>query len=184
MSSCNARYSTYENYNSGGLYGGGGDIGGLREGFAQPIAKGNLRTNSMANNMRIVREGFLPPHPSQFGPDNLLKLVSSQFNDAGQMTNSRTPYTFVMIQSAGCGHCKNAKPAFIQLSQMTNGNPKLTIATIQSDADRDLYTKLLRAHNIRGVPTYLLFKDGRKIAEYQGNRSLQDMQAFLQKNVK
>lgn len=44
-----------------------------------------------------------------------------------------------------------------------------------NDENRELCTK----EEVRGFPTIFIYKDGAKVAEYDGNRSLKDMYGFV-----
>jgi len=114
---------------------------------------------------------------------NMINLTMDHFEPNG-LLRQRSPYVFVMLQSANCGHCQMAKPEFDLLANTMYGNPNVVIATIRADQQRDLYMMLIKmlnskGINIQGVPSYLLFKGGKVITQYTGDRSQRDMAAFL-----
>lgn len=77
--------------------------------------------------------------------------------------------TIVMCQSAGCGHCTNAKPAFQALADK---RPDIRCCTIQlDDVNMDSVIKKWNP-DFRGVPCFLIFsKDGSMQKVYSGDRS-------------
>jgi thiol-disulfide isomerase/thioredoxin len=97
---------------------------------------------------------------------------------------------FFMIWGSYCGHCIKAKPAFSQVADSYDSR-KVFFATLQTD-DRDLSTQylmkrfpqILQKHGIvfKGVPTFVLYKDGRYI-EYDGNRDAGSFQNWLNRMV-
>ena len=105
----------------------------------------------------------------------ITRITRDVVNNDGTLKPMRTPYVFVMIKSANCGYCQMATPEFQLLASVLGGNPQLTLATLQADEERDLYTMLSKIFGFQGVPAYLLFKNGKVIAEYSGDRSQRHM---------
>lgn len=74
------------------------------------------------------------------------------------------PGTIVLLDftATWCGPCKALAPILENVAEEYNG--KLRVAKLDIDASPDTPTRF----NIRGVPTVILFKDGREIARHVG----------------
>jgi len=88
-----------------------------------------------------------------------------------------------MIQGSYCGACRSAKPAFQQLAN----EGLIQCMTIQMDGERqsekDIESIINSIYpNLSGVPSYLLYVNGRRIP-YNGNRSVADMRQFVTKYI-
>ena len=115
---------------------------------------------------------------------NLINISRSMVDDNGQIKNVfGTPYVFVMIKSDSCGYCQMALPEFKMLSDKLAGNKQVSLATLQADKERELYVLFSKLFGLRGVPVYLLFSNGKKIAEYMGDRTQNDMYSWLNSNI-
>lgn len=152
------------NKNNYSVYGDYGMNPGYNQGY-------NYMNNGNNRQMRMQGTGT-----------DLISITRNMVNDNGQLLNTfGTPYTFVMIKSANCGYCKMAAPEFYALSNALSGNKKFTVATVEADKERELYMLLSKIFGLRGVPVYLLFLNGRRIAEYSGDRTRNDMITWLNK---
>ena len=83
--------------------------------------------------------------------------------------------TIVLVWAPWCGHCKNAKPEFEKVMRMAKGKAHM----IDCDAHQDIAQK----YDIKGFPTIRYYPKGPKNGnprEYQGNRTAEDMMAFMQ----
>lgn len=115
--------------------------------------------------------------------ESILSISENMIDNNGNLVNVGKPFVFVMVKGEHCGYCRMAFPGFQALAQATAAHPKIGLAVIQSDKERDLYSKISKLFNIRGVPTYLLFYNGKKIAEYSGDRTQDDMVQWLGKYI-
>jgi thiol-disulfide isomerase/thioredoxin len=92
----------------------------------------------------------------------------------------------IMVYGSYCGHCKTAKPDFERVARDFH-NKGIFICALMTD-DKDPKTKklmtrfpqILDGHKISfsGVPTYLLWKNG-KLVEYEGGRDYNSIVKFL-----
>ena len=88
----------------------------------------------------------------------------------------------VMVQGTFCGYCTQSKPDFIEVAK--RGGDKVTFATIQidgSESESQLGKKLpdITKVEIRGVPAYLIFDNGKFSGLYTGGRKESDLIEFL-----
>lgn len=67
----------------------------------------------------------------------------------------------VMIMAEWCGHCKNAKPAFIEVAEMMTGNKDVVYCFIDVTADPDTKDIPKSLDGFRGYPDFRVF-DGKK----------------------
>ncbi|KAB7507841.1 Thioredoxin domain-containing protein 5 [Armadillidium nasatum] len=85
--------------------------------------------------------------------------------------------TFIKYYAPWCGHCKRLAPIFEELGKKFVGFEGVTIAKV--DCTQEVNRDLCSNEKINGFPTLILYKDGEKQAEYNGDRSLSDMAEFI-----
>lgn len=109
-------------------------------------------------------------------------LENSDFDIDGNTIEKSKP-VFIMIQSTGCGHCNYSKPTFHEFAVK---NPNILCATIQMDhpsMTKEFHEKIDKIYpDLWGFPSYILHWNEKKV-KYEGNRSLNDITSFIQKNV-
>jgi len=94
-------------------------------------------------------------------------------------------YTLVMIQANYCGACTVSKPEFQKLADK---NPPFALATVQLDGEKESERKVASIldkiyPNLSGIPSYILFGNGKKI-KYTGTaRTAEDLYKFVKKNM-
>lgn len=112
-------------------------------------------------------------------------LEDSDFDAQGNLVSipSNKP-VFILLQSLQCYHCTNSKPAFHEFAKKHQNY--VLCATIQIDSPKmtpELLKKIpLIYPDLVGFPSYILYFNGKKI-KYDGNRSLQDMEAFIRRVI-
>ncbi len=77
-----------------------------------------------------------------------------------------------------CPPCKQMKPIFESLADEYKG--KYTFAEV----DIATYPAVGRMYNIQAMPTFVIFKNGKKVATSQGGRSKEDLLSWIEKNTK
>lgn len=85
--------------------------------------------------------------------------------------------TFVKFFAPWCGHCKRLLPTWQQLAEKFVGNANIKIAKVDCTLgeNRDLCSQ----ENVNGFPTLFIYRNGEKISEYNGSRSLDDLYEFV-----
>ena len=78
-----------------------------------------------------------------------------------EVLQSATP-VLVDYWAEWCGPCKMIAPVLEELAESYNG--KLKVAKMDVDANQEIPAK----HNIRGIPTLMLFKGGQVVATKVG----------------
>ena len=88
---------------------------------------------------------------------------------------------FIGIFSKYCGHCENMKPEWELLKKkLRKKTYNCVLLEIDSNEVNSInYTQL--NNSIIGYPCIILFNKGKKIKEYEGNRTSNDMLKFLNK---
>lgn len=83
----------------------------------------------------------------------------------------------VKFEAAWCGPCKAMKPAMDDIAAEYSG--KLTVATV--DIDENAQSPF--SYNVRGVPTLLLFKQGKVVAQKVGLARKAELVTLLDSNL-
>ena len=76
-----------------------------------------------------------------------------------------------------CGPCKQIAPALEELSQELGG--KVTITKVNIDDNPGTPGK----YGVRGIPTLMIFKDGKPVATQVGAVSKAQLNAFIEANL-
>ena len=81
----------------------------------------------------------------------------------------------IFFSMPGCGHCKNFKPTW-DLLLKNYGNIK-DIELIQVSSNEK--PELVELFKVDGFPTILYVKDNKKVSEYKGDRSYEDLVKYM-----
>lgn len=76
-----------------------------------------------------------------------------------------------------CGPCKMIAPLLEDIQNDYEG--KLSVVKINVDDNKEVAGQF----GVRGIPTLLLFKNGELADTHVGMASLQDLKAFIDKNI-
>jgi thioredoxin 1 len=79
------------------------------------------------------------------------------------LLNAHT-YLIVDFYATWCPPCKQIAPIYNQLSATHSAPGKFAFVKINVDAQRELAAQ----HGVSAMPTFLLFKDGKKVEEIRG----------------
>jgi thioredoxin 1 len=107
------------------------------------------------------------------GP-NTLEFTDANFDQ--DVINAETP-VLVDFWAEWCGPCKMIAPVLEDLAKQYAG--KLTVAKLDIDANPGVTSKF----GIRGIPTLILFKDGKPHAQKVGALSKSQLTAFVDSNL-
>ena len=105
----------------------------------------------------------------------LIKHVTDLSFEADVLKSSQP--VLVDYWAEWCGPCKQIAPILDEVSLTYQG--KLQIAKMNVDENRDIPAKF----NIRGIPTLMLFKDGKLAATKVGALSKAQLTAFIKEQL-
>lgn len=117
----------------------------------------------------------------EFNNEKVFYLEDIDFDREGHLTKDVSEPVLIMIYGSQCPHCHHAIPDFIKLSKMAPNIVLATIITDGSSADSKLLAKLPSIiPNIQGVPTFVLFRNGRYIKTHSGERTAAALKKFAE----
>jgi hypothetical protein len=79
----------------------------------------------------------------------------------------------------GCGHCMNFKTTWGKIQT----HPELGKFAVEIGPSNPEYEKLCSKHSIRGFPHIQITKNGMKITEYKGPRTVVDIYKWFKNTV-
>ena len=107
---------------------------------------------------------------------NLIKHISDASFEADVLQSTQP--VLVDYWAEWCGPCKMIAPILDEMATTYNG--KLQITKMNVDENREIPGNF----GIRGIPTLMLFKDGKLAATKVGALSKSQMAAFIDENLK
>lgn len=99
-------------------------------------------------------------------------ITDSQFDT--KVFKSSIP-VLVDFWAEWCGPCRALAPKLEEISNELSG--KVSIVKVNVDENRDYAMK----YGVRGIPTMIIFKDGKDVEQISGNVSKETIQAALNK---
>jgi len=103
----------------------------------------------------------------------LLHLVIYSNFLSSYLENFGNPKELVYFHMNGCGHCKRFSPVWQEFSDNYKGDLKL------KKLERNEAGDLLQKYEIQGFPTILLIDEQGNKKEFQGDRTIQGLEAFI-----
>lgn len=107
----------------------------------------------------------------QEAPPPVMELSASNFE--GVVAQG---VTFVKFFAPWCGHCKRLAPTWDDLARKFAAKAEVKVAKV----DCTIYEALCNSHEVQGYPTLVLFKDGKRVAEFNGARDLEALYEFVE----
>lgn len=115
---------------------------------------------------------------------NVKELTEKNFKEGVVLKNFDDKLVLIKFYTNWCGFCKRASPAYEELGDQYKNNSKVVIAKMDGDKNAQFLEKLNKFNNwpgVKGYPTILLFKNNLYLAQYQGDRTVEDYINFLNK---
>ncbi|XP_057326193.1 thioredoxin domain-containing protein 5 homolog [Microplitis mediator] len=89
--------------------------------------------------------------------------------------------TFIKFFAPWCGHCKRLAPTWEDLGKKFIDNPDVHVVKV--DCTLSTNKQLCDDQEVDGFPTLVLYKNGKKVDEYNGSRTLDDLHDFVVKHL-
>ncbi|GAB1862216.1 Thioredoxin domain-containing protein 5 [Camponotus japonicus] len=105
-------------------------------------------------------------------PHAILSLTADSFQHGIEKG-----FSFVKFFAPWCGHCKRLAPTWEELGKKFFANNNVNIAKV--DCTLDASKQLCNEQEVEGFPALYLYRDGRKVFEYNGSRNLDDLYDFV-----
>ena len=106
--------------------------------------------------------------------------MAHQFNDdnfKAEVIDNKENVTLIDLWAEWCGPCKMMNPIIEQLSTEYEG--KAVIGKLNVDDNPNVPTE----YNVRGIPTFLLFKNGELVEKIVGATTKQALEQKLQEQL-
>lgn len=90
--------------------------------------------------------------------------------------------SFVKFFAPWCGHCKRLAPTWEELGRKFFANEDVHIAKV--DCTLNTCKQLCYEEEVDSFPTLYLYRNGRKVSEYNGSRNLDDLYGFVMNHLR
>lgn len=122
------------------------------------------------------------PKPEKETVDGLTTLVGTTYHEIVYGKENKDKDIFIAYKKAQCPHCVRLVPAWKELAKEFENDENIIIAEVDGNANQ-LDDKNV---SISGYPTVMLkvAKNNNKFIEYEGDRSVEDLKSFINKNRK
>jgi len=137
------------------------------KGFVKRVIFCTILVIAVKNSWPYLQSRFWPEAPTKEGKLYIL-------NDRSFRGHVSRGDHFVMMYAPWCGHCQRLKPDWEKLAK----KPDVEGVSV-SKVDCTASTTTCGEYNVQGYPTLLYFRNGKKIDQYDGAKTLEGMKAYL-----
>ena len=85
-------------------------------------------------------------------------------------TGGDSDLTLIFFSMNGCGHCKKFKPTWQEFVQQNSSGIRTEIVDSNEPLTKDM--------DVKGFPTVMLVRGSQKVATFEGDRTVADLNAF------
>lgn len=149
--------------------------------FAAPMAPKDFTVESIGAWIDDIKSGAVKPHlkSDPVPEDNTGPVTTIVGTEFDKIVMDPTKDVLVKYYAPWCGHCKKLLPIWEELGTAFADNKDLVIAKF------DATTNEAEGVNIRGYPTLIWYpKDNKAGVNYEGERDLEGLTAYLNEQVK
>ena len=104
------------------------------------------------------------------------EIVLNSSNFESEVLDSKTP-VLVDFWATWCGPCRMLAPVIAQIAVKYEGTVKV------GKVDVDENPELAESFNVSSIPTLILFKDGKPVAQRTGGAPMPLVEAFIKDNI-
>lgn len=137
------------------------------KGFVKRVIFCTILVIAVKNSWPYLQSRFWPEAPTKEGKLYIL-------NDRIFRGHVSRGDHFVMMYAPWCGHCQRLKPDWEKLAKKP-GVEGVSVSKVDCTAS----TTTCGEYNVQGYPTLLYFRNGKKIDQYDGAKTLDGMKAYL-----
>lgn len=87
--------------------------------------------------------------------------------------------SIVKFYAPWCGHCKRLAPTWDELSVKYAGSASVKVAKVDCTKSQSVCS----AEGVDGYPTVFLYMDGKRVVEYDGDRTLDNLVRFVNEHA-
>lgn len=127
---------------------------------------------------------FLTDHLGiTFGSENIIPSPPEAVNGLLELTEDNfdkhvsSGYHFVKFYAPWCGHCQKLAPTWEELANSLRNDNYVSISKVDCTQHRSVCGQF----DIKGYPTLLWIEDGKKVDKYTGQRTHEELKAYVSK---
>ncbi|XP_052805194.1 protein disulfide-isomerase A5-like [Mya arenaria] len=116
-----------------------------------------------------------PPPPPEASWEDMPSEVTHLTDETFKSFLKKKKHALIMFYAPWCGHCKKAKPEFMQAAEKLKDDTKVALCAI----DCTVQKASCAAHDVNGYPTFKYFNYGKNSQKYMGGREEADFIKFM-----
>jgi len=125
--------------------------------------------------MKDPKEPPPPPPPEPAWSETSSDVVHLTAENFNKVVKAKKSHVLVMFYAPWCGHCKKAKPEYVEAAAALAENKKIKMAAI----DCTVHGSICSEHDVKGYPTIKYFANGKYVAEYDATRTKDGFVEYL-----